>query len=144
MAAENETSSSILPVQDFPANSHPLVASAIRHFEKAKTQRSGFLTAPRGNGLHILVTPFCLTRALRLADALLKALEEKGYKLGTKKGEDGGVCVEIDGQEVGISIEEDIDHIGHTPTKYELARKKREYWFRIPKYDERPSGRISF
>lgn len=144
MDAENENEVSTPQVQKWPENPHSLVASAIRHFEKAKTQRSGFLTALKGNGLHVLVTPLCVARAMRLADTLLKALEAKGYRLGTKKGEDGGVCVEIDGQEVGVSIEEDTDHIGHTPTRYELARKKREFWFRIPKYDERPSGRISF
>jgi hypothetical protein len=144
MDAENESVLSTPQVQNWPENPHTLVASAIKHFEKAKTQRSGFVTPQRGNGLYVLVTPSCVARAIRLADALLKALEAKGYKLGTKKGEDGGVCVEIDGQEVGVSIEEDIDHSGHTPTKFELARKKREFWFRIPKYDERPSGRISF
>lgn len=144
MATENESPVPQPQVPQWPENPHAFVANAIRHFEKAKVQRTGFITPPKAKGLHFVVTPESVARALRLADALLKALEAKGYKLGPKKGEDGGVCVEIDGQEVGVSIEEDIDHIGHTPTKYELARKKREYWFRIPKYDERPSGRISF
>jgi hypothetical protein len=58
-------------------NPHKLVAISARYLEKAEPER-GVVSAPRRSCLDMAVSPASLTRALRIMDALIKAMEAAG------------------------------------------------------------------
>ena len=82
--------------------------------------------------LPITVSKEHVNRALRILDALAKALEAKGYPVTG----DGAL---IEGQRVQIAIMEKQDRTPHVPTPAELENRKR-YGSRLPTWDHRPSG----
>ena len=61
-------------------NPHKLVALSARYLAKAHPE-DGLIAAPRRSCLNIRVSPDSLDRALRICDALIKALETAGLKL---------------------------------------------------------------
>jgi hypothetical protein len=75
-------------------------------------------------------------RALRILDALAKALEARGYPVTA----DGA---RIEEQLVPIAIMEQQDKVLHVPTARELAAKMARSWEKIPTWDYVPSGRLS-
>jgi hypothetical protein len=75
-------------------------------------------------------------RALRILDALAKALEGRGYPV-TPDG------ARVEGQLVPIAVMEQQDKVLHVPTARELAAKKARSWEKIPTWDYVPSGRLS-
>ena len=77
-------------------------------------------------------------RALRILDALAKALEARGYAL-TAEG------AHVEGHLVPIAMVEQQDKVLHVPTARELAAKAARSWDmrKIPTWDYVPSGRLS-
>ena len=71
-------------------------------------------------------------RALRILDALVKALEAKGYPVT-------GDGVLIEGQRVQLAVLEKQDRTPHVPTPAELEKRKL-YGSRPPTWDHHPSG----
>jgi hypothetical protein len=135
------------PPIDVPGNlvdPHPLVAYALADLEGEKPQEDGFLPSGKHKGLQIHTTPACLARASRLADTLLKAAEGRGHKALARSGASGGAVIVVGDQAVGLSIVEDTDRVPHNPTNSELVERRKYPWHQIPKYDERPSGRLAF
>jgi hypothetical protein len=59
-------------------NPHPLVAKTVLAYEHARQGNAGIFI-PRNNLLDITVSPKSLNRALRIMDALIKALEARGH-----------------------------------------------------------------
>jgi len=60
---------------------HRLVVLSARYLQKAQP-REGLVWASRKTCLDIAVSPSCLDRALRIADALLKGIEAAGLSVG--------------------------------------------------------------
>jgi hypothetical protein len=83
--------------------------------------------------LDIRVSPVVRGRALRIMDALLKALEARGYRVNARG-------VTIDGQLLPLAMTEKEDRTPHVPTAAELAEKQRYSWTRIPAWDYVPNG----
>ena len=75
-------------------------------------------------------------RALRILDALARALEARGYPVT-------GDGARIEGQLVPITIMEQQDKVLHVPTARELASVKARSWEKLPTWDYVPSGRLS-
>ena len=61
-------------------NPHKLVALSARYLAKAHPE-DGLVAAPRRSCLNIRVSPDSLDRALRICDALIRALETAGLKV---------------------------------------------------------------
>ena len=89
-----------------------------------------------GRTLPVNVSDSSRGRALRILDALCKALESLGHPV-TAAG------ASIEGQTVPISITEKQDRTPHVATAAELARHKDYSWTRIPAWDCSPSGKLS-
>lgn len=114
---------------------HPLVAEL-----RDDRDRLRITTAARG-------------RTLRLLQALVSAAEARGYGVRStrtrpwdrraRNSEPGHLSIVCKQFEVGVSMRQQIDRTDHTPTAAELRRGERESWYRIPKYDETPSERLS-
>lgn len=127
-----------------PENLHPIVDQAFQKLKKVKPDSQGFLDLPRGKWLAIKISPQLLQRAVQLMDTLFKAAEHRGRKVGLRVGEQGGAVIEVGGEPVGVRLEEETDRVKHVVTPADQARAKRDPWFKIPEFDQVPSGRIMF
>ena len=120
---------------------HPLVQAANAVLVKAAKDGCGMArtrigSTDVGTVLDIRVSPAARNRALRLLDALLKALEGRGYVV-TARG------VTIEGEMVSLGIVEKEDKTLHVPTPAEMARKQQGGWERSSAWDYVPNGRLS-
>ena len=109
-------------------------AKALKNDHGLANSRSDSKASP--SVLDIRVSPAARNRALRLLDALLKALESRGYTVSAR-----GVMIE--GELVQIGVTEKEDRTPHVATAAELARQQKYSWERIQKWDYAPSGRLS-
>ncbi len=140
VAAEQKPENRI-QVADQLRTPHPLIREASAAFPKGGAGRRGITGTGSGSGhagpvLDIRVSPSARSRALRLLDALLKALEARGYSVSAR-----GVTIE--GEMVPIRLTEKEDRVPHVPTAAELAEKRRAPWARIPTWDSVPNGKLS-
>jgi hypothetical protein len=94
--------------------------------------------------LDIRVSKASLGRALRIMNALIIALEKRGFKVSVTAKEPYAQYTSyitqatVLGESLEFSLREKLSQISHQPTKDELGR------FSIyPKYDYIPSGRLS-
>lgn len=113
------------------------------------------------------MTPAALDRALLVADALLRAAAEFGWifddpgELDKKQGkfiakteansprkdsseapEPRGGRLLVEGEQVGLSIEERFREEAVEPTAAQLARERREYGYRAPRKVSVPTGAL--
>src|SRR5256885_13996917 len=70
-------------VADELVSPHPLVAEAGALLAKAKPNKEGLVARGDRRCLDVHVSPALLDRALRILDALLKALEQRGHSIET-------------------------------------------------------------
>ena len=122
-----------IKVADQLRNPHPAV--------KAPSVRPGTSSgeAPdpmAGRTLSVNASNGSRGRALRILDALCKALEALGHPV-TAAG------ASIQGGTVPIAVTEKQDRTPHVATAAELARVKAYPWEKIPAWDYSPSGRLS-
>jgi hypothetical protein len=78
-AAAEKLSEARIEVADTLRGAHELVSQANQEFAAAKKDEDGFLELPAKATLKIHVSKGQLRRTLRIMDALLKALNERGY-----------------------------------------------------------------
>lgn len=139
-AAEQQPENRI-QVSDQLRKPHPLIQDASAALSKARADKVGLAGANNGGNttapiLDIVVSPAARHRALRLLDALLKALEARGYAVSAH-----GVTIE--GQIVPLGVVEKQDRKLHVPTAAETAQKRQYPPTRIPNWDYAPNGRLS-
>lgn len=117
---------------------HPLVAATRDAFRKSHKDNRG-LPLPSGKALDISVSEEQRPRALRIANALLCALEARGYRLveGNRHIE-----VEMFGVRLSLSIVEPTTRADYVPTEAEKAAKARGGWSYWPRYTFTPTGRL--
>jgi hypothetical protein len=72
-------------------------------------------------------------------DALLKAAEARGFKVGVADGEWGSTFIQVLGEAVDLLLEERTVHQDHVLTKDELDRKAKYGWGSAPRWDYEPS-----
>lgn len=139
------------------ANPHPAVRATAAALAGAKPDDYGMVwphflpeAAREPAPLQVRVSPAMKPRALRIADALLKAIEARGYRLSPGSRPDprqGGrgraPAVIVEGAEIPFLLEEKSDRSDHVPTPAELAELKRSPWRTLPKWDYAPSGKLS-
>jgi hypothetical protein len=93
-------------------------------------------------------------RACRLLHALVREAEARGHRVRASKrpsqygyGEQiGGIvgCLVFDVNDIrcALSVSEPQDRVPHIATETELAKAKRDTWYRIPTHDYVKSGRL--
>lgn len=117
---------------------HPLVAATRDAFQATYKDNRG-LPLPGGKGLNIAVSPEQRPRALRIANALVRALEKRGYSL--VPGEHH-LDVQMFGVCLSLSIFEATKRSDYVPSDAERAEKARGEWVYWPRYRYTPSGRL--
>jgi len=127
---------------------HPLVIKTTKSLNGAKPAENGALKPKAKNCLDIKVTRGCIDRASHILDALTTALEARGAKLISKFYnfyDKELLGFELNGIHIKISLVETIQRSRHLKSAEELARIKRDpyYRYKLPHYDYIPTGKLT-
>ena len=124
----------IIPVPESLVDPHRLTARSQAALEKGKPDERGIIVPRNKICLDIRVTRASIDRACRIMDALLKALNARGYRVTVGEGDKVKTVVMVDGEALEIGVDEKIRRTDHVLTPAEEARYGRS--FRIPpRYD---------
>ncbi|MHC1699281.1 MAG: hypothetical protein AB9919_14685 [Geobacteraceae bacterium] len=125
-------------VKESLASPHPLVSSTEKRLKKKNTTKMG--NKNEAQCFAVSVYPESVDRALRVMDALIKALSQRGIPLFVD--EQKRTVVKVMGEDLGISMSERSRRIDHVPTVEEKKNLKEYSWWSVPKYDFVPSGEL--
>jgi hypothetical protein len=91
---------------------HALVARSVGTLRRAKHDYQGYLHPPKTSGcLGVRVTLDSVDRAMCIYDALLKALDLRGYQPSIRQGEEAGTIVKVGQEDVSVTIEEKLERV---------------------------------
>ncbi len=123
-----------ITVNETLRGSHPVVRASNERLQRAKTDDVGFII-PEGIKLDVTVSKQALHRALLIIDAILKAVDERGYQTGP------GPTVTILETTITFSISEQTDTVKEEPEDPDLEGR---YVFGHSRFREKrvPSGRL--
>lgn len=122
--------------------SHPIVRQTRQVYEKAGTDDYGMLWGRRNDipKLDMRISKQSLHRALRIMDALIKALEERDCSVEVSAGE-GRTYVHVGKEKVSIKLTENS-----LQSKRELTeeKKRKSYYGRSTEWIYTPSEKLTF
>lgn len=117
---------------------HPFVAAAREALVSPIIDQRD-MPQTRGKGLNISVSTDLQNRALRVADALLKALEKRGHQV--QQGAHN-IEVVVFGDPQRLRLFEPSIRSAYVPTAKQLAAKAKGEWSYWPSWTFTPSGRL--
>lgn len=120
-----------------PDISHPLVLRSDKLLDRGKLNQHGLVISKNGALAHLLVSIEQLPRALKVLNALLLALEERGQTASWPKQENSLLAVSINGEAVRFSLSELADSAPHV-----LTPSDAKHPWSAPKYDYKLTGRL--
>lgn len=133
------------PVRAEPAE-HKALAATAKALARAKPDDEGFVKIKGRGVVPMKVAPASSDRIVSFLSDLLRLAEGQGQAWAASEE---GLALMVDGETIGLSMEERSDPSPHTPTERELKRKaENERWgygssTPWPKYDHAPSGRLA-
>lgn len=115
---------------------HELVSQTNQELQSAEVDEGGLIVPPKDRTLNLYVSKGSLRRALLIMDALLKALEQRGYRVSA------GPAAKILGVAIGFDVSEQVVAKHEQPKDHELEGP---YRFGFSRYDVKrvPSGRLA-
>jgi len=123
---------------------HQLVAQAERSLRNARLDERGILRPRARKCLDIRVSPATVERTLRIMDALIKALEGRGFEVSIKIGDEVSTSVSLLGESLRFGLRESMKRSRRELTP---AQKKRREEYPLsyisPEYDYTPTGRLA-
>jgi hypothetical protein len=125
---------------------HVLVRATMEALDGKGKQDSDFLSNWQVRHLDIEVTKGALHRALRVADAMVKAFERRGWSVSIGSPtdrDDRKTWVAVLGQTIPISIREPLKKVLNEPAKPQRLSSGRWYTPYQSKYREEPSGKLA-
>jgi hypothetical protein len=122
---------------------HLLVAASVHALRKAKSDAQHRLVPRSARCLSLSVTLGTVDRALCIMDALIKALDERGYTVEVTAAEQrdsshAATSIRIGEERVGISLDERVDRVERPRD----PKDKSLYYGK--QYDYVPTGRLVF
>lgn len=122
---------------------HQLVTATERVFRKPKRRDSNNLPPTDRKALDISVSEAGLPRALRIMDALLKALDSRGMHLSIEPDGKRRSCLTLQGQILAIRLVETISRTEREPTDKERQEIKKYGHSYLPdRYSYQPTGTL--
>lgn len=116
---------------------HPLTAKSILALRRAKPDANGVLK-PKGDCLDVHVTLDSSDRAICILDALIKALDVRGYPTTIQRnGESVTTSVRVIEEDIAISVSEQVNRVERKD-----ENRKQSTWA-FPQYDWVPTGKLS-
>jgi len=119
-------------------NPHALINQTAEVLRKRKPDSYGTLAAWREICLDLRVGPKALERALRIMDALLKALEARGFRVSISASQKPETHVEMLGESLEIRLEERVSRVSHIRTKAGTPHP-----LSTQRWDYAPSGELT-
>jgi hypothetical protein len=129
-----------VPVPDTLEDPHPLVAMTKKAFRNAHTWNGIMRPPATSKHLHIASSKESLDRALRIMDALVKALEKRGFKVTPSCEPDFKTEVVVKGEKLAFALRETTRRTDRVLTKEEEQKKARQMLYWVERYDYQPSG----
>jgi len=123
---------------------HRCVAETEKSLRKARVGARGYLVSKSVRCLDLRVSEASLDRALRVANALVKALEDRGFAVEPTGNGGSGTRVDVLGELTGISIQEVFERRERPLTPAQERDRERAPWkYRNPEWDYLPTGRLT-
>ena len=121
---------------------HPLVERTLKSLQSTAKHELGLVRPKAKQCLDIVVSRPNIDRAMVIMDALVKALEGRGYPISVRE-DDGtrGTAVTVLDEAVHIQLKELLDH----KAKVVTPKQREDYlsWHRRPEVEYFPSGRLA-
>jgi hypothetical protein len=122
-----------IPVADVLTDPHPLVERTVRSLNSARPGKDGLVQPKAAHCLAVRVAPNSIDRSARLLDALIKALEAKGFAVSADEGETAKTWVALLGEKLSLRLEETV----------ERQEKVQSFFNHRHDYDLVPTGRLT-
>lgn len=120
---------------------HPLVARTVIALRKAKPDSQGYLVSKVGDLLDLRVSLATADRAMCIFDALLKALDSRGFATSVRRtSEQSATVVRVAGEDISIALSERIDKEEVKSTSIAAERVSR---WSTPRFESIPTGQLS-
>jgi hypothetical protein len=140
-ATREEPAAIHVEVPEVLSDPHPLVAKSVRAFRHGRSRHDGYLMPKTRDCLDVEATMGSIDRAMRVFDAVIKAIEDRGHAVEVEKYRREGysepqhrTVVLVDGESVEIAIME---------TTRRIERPRVGPTEPYPKYEFVPSCRLS-
>jgi hypothetical protein len=140
-ASREEPTAIEVVVPEILSDPHPLVARTVRAFRGGKSRHDGYLMAKMPDCLAVHATMASIDRAMRIYDAMIKAIEERGHVVEVQKYKRENytepqyrTVVLVDDESIEIEI---------TETTRRIERPRQGTSDPYPKYGFVPSGQLS-
>jgi len=130
-----------IPFPETLVDPHRLTKKTFASFNKGKTDERRVLLSRNKIHLDIHVTQDSLDRACLIMDTLIKALEARSMKVITIGEQPLKTVVQVDGENIEISLDEHVRRTDHKLTTEEKKKYKDRYWM-LPRYDHHPTGNL--
>lgn len=122
---------------------HPLVEVSKRILKKAPMDNNGRINSFAWQGaLNVMVFKESKDRALRIMNALVKALHKRGYTVSAPERTQY-TLVKVLGEDIGIRMEERARKVLHEPTREEALKAKKQGWKIYNTYDYFGTGELA-
>lgn len=133
-----------IPVPETLEASHPLVARTLKSISAAKPRHTGIVRPGAKGCLSVAVGPRSIGRAMRIWDALIKALEAKGFPVSVGENGSGNeaTIVRVLGEALEVQLSEALDRKPKEYSKKALKKREQWSWRNEIEYDYFPSGRL--
>jgi hypothetical protein len=132
-----------IAVADALRSPHPLVRATMQALNGKGQKDSEFVSNWQSRYLDIQVTKTLLRRAFRIADALVKAFERRGWPVAIGSGDDRKTWVTVLGQRIPFGIREPIKKVLNEPAKPRRLSDGQWYTPYQSKYRDEPSGKLA-
>jgi hypothetical protein len=125
-------------------NPHPLIVKTQQALKGIKPDTTGLIVTGRQGVLEVRISPSGIPRALRIMDALIKALEKRGFQVTLKKETEWqwSTRVSILGEDIAFALWEGNEAYEPVLTPAQ-QREKEKYPFMYDRAHYRPSGKLS-
>lgn len=132
-----------IEVQPELTDPHPAVAKTAASLRGARLDGQGRVAPRAQRALPVTVAPASVDRAMRVLDALMKALEARGHVLGRAavNGVDR-ITATVSDETIAIEFTEELDREVRELTRAEQAEKAEYPWRYSVQYRHFPSGRL--
>ncbi len=143
-----DTPSSKIEVSAELRGQHKLVAQVQSTLQHARTDDAGILIARSRSHLDLKVTRDTLDRALRIADAMIKALEQNGIRIAVRETDDQGqdrrrTTATVFGEKIAFDLTEKVTRSERPLTREEKQKLAKDPYFWIrDKYAYSPTGNL--
>lgn len=128
---------------------HRLIQHTKRSLKGGTVDEKGILRTQENSVLDIQVTKSSFDRAIRIMNALVKAMESRGYELRPRQpgyyGNKNLLAACVEGEEVLFALEEKISRKNYTPTPTEQKKldQRKIYRYQLPRHEYVATGKLT-